>query len=42
MEIDEGINPDPNTRVNEPEKQKTPVTNHGDIPLVSIGKILIF
>ena len=42
MEIEEGMNPDSNTRKIEPEKDKTPVTNHGDVPLVSIGEILNF
>ena len=41
MEIEEGMNPVSNTRKIEPEKDKTPVTNHGDVPLVSIGKIFL-
>ena len=41
MEIEEGMNPVSNTRKIEPEKDKTPVTNHGDVPLVSMGKIFL-
>ena len=37
MEIDQSI-----TRIIEPEKEKTPVTNQGDTTLMSVGKILIF
>ena len=41
MEIDQSINDEPNTLDIEPEKEKTPVTNHGDIPPMSIGKLFI-
>ena len=37
MEIDQSI-----TRIIEPEKEKTRVTNQGDTALMSVGKILIF